>query len=129
MQGFREGINMMSVFSRIISKYKYKKALKKSCIQLVKCLDLYQRNEVVVKEIERTIEEDKKLLVKSGKSMTNKEKIQSMSTEELAFLLSYFSTCDHCIYIEDECAIKPNYKIHCEKGIAAWLEQEVTVQK
>ena len=119
----------MSVFSKIIAKYKYKKAFKKSCMQLAKCLDLYQRNEVSIKEIERIIEEDKKLRAEPCKHMTNKERIQSMSTEELAFLLSYFSTCDHCIYIEDECATKPNYKIHCEKGIAAWLKQEITVQK
>ena len=119
----------MSVFSRIIAKYKYKKAIKKSCMQLAECLDLYQRNEVSIKEVKQLMEMDKRLRVANYKPMTNKERIQSMSTEELAFLLSYFSTCDHCIFVEDECAIKPNYKIHCEKGIAAWLEQEVTAQK
>ena len=31
--------------------------------------------------------------------MTNKERIQSMDTQQLAFLLSYFSTCDHCVFI------------------------------
>lgn len=117
----------MRVFSKIIAKYKYKKAILKFCMQLAKCWDLYQRNEVSIKEIERLMEEDRKLRNESCKHMTNKEKIQSMSTEELAFLLSYFSTCDHCVYIETECARKPNYEIHCEDGIAAWLEQEVKV--
>ena len=95
-------------------------------MQLAECLDLYQRNEVSIKELKQLLEEDKKLRVATYKTMTNKERIQSMSTEELAFLLSYFSTCDLCVFIEDVCATKPNYKIHCEKGIAAWLEQEVT---
>ena len=119
----------MSVFSRIIAKYKYKKAIKKSYMQLAECLDLYQRNEVSIKEVKKLMETDKKLRVKTHKPKTNKERIQSMSTEELAFLLSYFSTCDHCVFVEDECATKPNYKIHCEKGIAVWLEQEVNTQK
>ena len=78
----------------------------------------------ILKEPEVLMEEDKNTQHLLCKQMTNKEKIQSMSTEELASLLSYFSTCDHCIYIETECARKPNYEIHCEEGIAAWLEQE-----
>lgn len=58
-------------------------------------------------------------------NMTNKERIQSMDTQQLAFLLSYFSTCDHCIFIEEDCMKKiRNKDIPCEKGIAAWLEQE-----
>lgn len=93
--------------------------------QLKECKNIYNRNENRIKELESLIKEDKKLQNSSCKRMTNKEKIQSMSTEELAFLLSYFSTCDHCVYIETECARKPNYEIHCEDGIAAWLEQEV----
>lgn len=57
--------------------------------------------------------------------MTNKEKIQSMNTQELAFLLSYFSTCDHCVFIEKDCMTKiRNKEVPCEEGIAAWLELE-----
>lgn len=29
--------------------------------------------------------------------MTNKEKIQMMDAKELAFFLSCFSTCEHCL--------------------------------
>ena len=62
--------------------------------------------------------------------MTNKEKIQKMSTKELAFLLSYFSTCDHCVFVEDDCAKKVKCsEINCEKGIAKWLELEEETQK
>ena len=64
------------------------------------------------------------------KQVTNKEYIQSMSTEELAFLLSYFSTCDHCVYTSRDCMsyIRKKEPI-CEKGIALWLEQERKAQK
>lgn len=57
--------------------------------------------------------------------MTNKERIQSMDTQQLAFLLSYFSTCDHCVFIEEDCMKQiRNKEILCEKGIADWLELE-----
>lgn len=112
----------MEILKRMIAQYKQKNVIKK----LIECVDIYNRNEKRIEELEVLMKEDKEAQ-KSCKQMTNKEKIQSMSTEELAFLLSYFSTCDHCIYIETECARKPNYKIHCEEGIAAWLEQEVEV--
>ena len=65
----------MSVFSRIIAKYKYKKAIKKSCMQLAECLDLYQRNEVSIKEVKQLMEMDKRLRVANYKPMTNKERI------------------------------------------------------
>ena len=115
----------MWILKGLIEQYKCKKMIKKAEKLLIKCTDIYNRNEKSIKELDTLIKEDKKSQNSSCKLMTNKEKIQSMSTEELAFLLSYFSTCDHCIYIETECARKPNYEIHCEDGIAAWLEQEV----
>lgn len=62
--------------------------------------------------------------------MTNKERIQSMSTQELAFLLSYFSTCDHCVFSEEDCMKKiRNHEIDCEKGISLWLESDESATK
>ena len=62
--------------------------------------------------------------------MTNREKIQKMNTEELAFLLAYFSTCDHCVFVEEECErMIKNQEIKCEEGIARWLGKEVETQK
>ena len=117
----------MGILKRWVAQYKYIKGIKEMGKQLKECKNIYNCNENRIRELERLMEEDRKLRNESCKHMTNKEKIQSMSTEELAFLLSYFSTCDHCVYIETECARKPNYEIHCEDGIAAWLEQEVKV--
>lgn len=55
--------------------------------------------------------------------MTNQGKIQSMNTRELAALFAYFSTCDHCVYVEEDCIKKIKSKeIRCEDGIAKWLE-------
>lgn len=58
--------------------------------------------------------------------MTHKEELQNMSTSELAFLLAYFSTCDHCVFAEEDCMkeIRAN-RVSCEEGIAKWLESEV----
>lgn len=62
--------------------------------------------------------------------MTNRERIQSMKTQELAFLLSYFSTCDHCVFSEEDCVKKIKTKeINCEKGIALWLDLEESTTK
>lgn len=62
--------------------------------------------------------------------MTNKEHIQSMNTQQLAFFLSYFSTCDHCVFSEEDCMKKIMAKeIDCEKGIALWLELEEGTRK
>lgn len=48
-----------------------------------------------------------------------------MSAEKLAFLLSYFSTCEHCVYEEEDCVKKVyNHEINCQEGIKKWLELE-----
>ena len=62
--------------------------------------------------------------------MKNIDKIQSMTTKELAFLLSYFSTCDHCVFNEEDCVRKIyNHEINCEEGIAKWLEKDEQTQQ
>lgn len=63
-------------------------------------------------------------------TLKNIERIQSMDTKQLAFLLAYFSTCDHCVFSEDDCRKKiRNHEINCEKGIALWLDLEEDATK
>jgi hypothetical protein len=55
--------------------------------------------------------------------MTNFEKIQSMTIDEMAFeiLCDLTDFCDYCIYRDTEiCGVGYN----CEKGITQWLERE-----
>lgn len=59
--------------------------------------------------------------------MKNIDHIKNMSTKEMAIMLAYFSTCDHCVNSEDDCIKKVIAKeIDCEEGIAKWLESERT---
>lgn len=76
------------------------------------------------------MERDSERSEKEEKTRTNIMAIREMSVQELASLLSYFSTCDHCVYREEDCMKKIRTReIDCEKGIALWLEQVETHQK
>lgn len=62
--------------------------------------------------------------------MTNKKRIQTMNTEELAFFLKYFSMCECCPHDPVKCAeIKNAKEVPCEKGLSIWLESEESVTK
>ena len=55
---------------------------------------------------------------KKQKSMTNYEKIKSMSIEELSYLLEDFSACSRCRKIGNDC--------FPTMDILRWLESEAT---
>lgn len=59
--------------------------------------------------------------------MTNYEKIQSMSVEEMAKEFEK-NSCDHCIrcykYTNEYCSMENINIKHCCEGIKQWLEQE-----
>lgn len=59
--------------------------------------------------------------------MKNIDYLKSMNIEELAKKLAYFSTCEHCVYSEEDCVKKIfTYELDCEEGIKKWLELEHT---
>lgn len=51
----------MSIFSKMVAKYKYKKAMKKTTNLLNSCMSTYKRNEELLEEARQLIEKDKKL--------------------------------------------------------------------
>ncbi len=54
--------------------------------------------------------------------MTNKEKIQSMTEEELVAFINE-DVCRHCKYYSCDCIGIPS---ECTLGVRAWLNSEVT---
>lgn len=52
--------------------------------------------------------------------MTNYEKIQDMTVDEMRGFFESISPCCCCVYADDGCTAR-----ECRKGIKKWLEQEV----
>ena len=52
--------------------------------------------------------------------MTNYEKIQKMSVEEMA--KHFYYDCTHCAYRGKNCRKHP--EMYCEDGAVKWLEME-----
>lgn len=51
--------------------------------------------------------------------MTNREKLNAMSNEELARYFAERCTCDFCVFRNQKCA-----DCECQEGIQTWLESE-----
>ena len=50
----------MKIFSKFIAKMKYKRSVRKTSKQLASCVNLYNKNEVRIKELQKILKEEEK---------------------------------------------------------------------